>query len=112
MIESRASRTTGLTSVDGTTLFHSSATGFRSGPFGSMGEKTISQALASDVNSLARYISAALLNSRAGLTPVLKPATVITMWNDYVQKGYYEPTAGVKWDAAQIVIYLQHTQPL
>jgi hypothetical protein len=114
-IESRASRGTSLTSVEGTTLFHSSATGFRSGPFGSMGEKTLSQVLASDggnTNVLARYISAALLNSRAGLTPVLDPTTVIMMWNDYVFKGYYEPTAGVKWNAAEIVIYLRHTQPL
>ncbi|MDB5727242.1 MAG: hypothetical protein JWR25_830 [Noviherbaspirillum sp.] len=97
------------------TLFHSTATGFRSGPFGSMGDKTLLQVLSSgggDVTALARHISAALLNSAASMTPVLNQTRVRTIWNDYVQKGYFEPTVGVKWDAAQIVTYLGHTQLL
>jgi hypothetical protein len=97
------------------TLFHSTSTGFRSGRFGSMGDRTLLQVLSTSgggVNSLARHISAALLNSAASMTPVLNQTQVRTIWNDYVQKGYFEPTAGVKWDAAQIITYLGHTQPL
>jgi hypothetical protein len=64
------------------------------------------------VNPLARHISAALLNAAAGLTPVLSETAVRTIWNEYVQKGYFSPTAGVKWSAAEIVTYLGQTQTL
>jgi hypothetical protein len=59
--------------------------------------------------SLGRHISAALLNARLGLTPVLREATVQNMWNDYLARGYYEPTAGVRWGPAEIVTYIKST---
>jgi hypothetical protein len=31
------------------------------------------------------------------------------MWNSYLAAGYYEPTAGVRWGAPQIVAYIQTT---
>ena len=58
---------------------------------------------------LGRYVVAALLNAKAGRTPVLSEFGVRSMWNDYVSRGYYEPTGGVQWGAAQIVAYLKTT---
>jgi len=31
------------------------------------------------------------------------------MWNEWVTKGYFEPTAGVQWTSSQIVAYIQGT---
>jgi hypothetical protein len=61
------------------------------------------------IYSLGRYVVAALLNARAGRTPVLSETGVRNMWNDLVNRGYYEPTAGAKWTANEIVTYLQTT---
>lgn len=59
--------------------------------------------------SLGRYIAAALLNARGGRTSVLDEPYVRRMWNDFLANGFYEPTAGVHWGAAQIVTYLKST---
>jgi hypothetical protein len=61
------------------------------------------------INSLGRYIAAALLNARSGRTPVLSETTVRSMWNAYLAAGFYEPTAGVHWGPPQIVAYIQST---
>jgi hypothetical protein len=58
---------------------------------------------------LGRYVTAALLNARAGRTPVLSEFGVRSMWNDVVNLGFYEPTAGVQWGPAQIVAYIKTT---
>jgi hypothetical protein len=97
------------------TPFHCTGTGFFSGPFGNMGDKTLLQVLGlggGGVNPLARHIAAALLNAAANMTPVLNQTAVRSIWNEYVQKGYYTPTAGVRWNVAQIVTYLGQTQTL
>lgn len=60
-------------------------------------------------DSLGRYIVAALLNARSGRTPMLTEMQVRNMWNDLVNRGYYEPTAGIRWSASQIVAYLKTT---
>ncbi len=65
-----------------------------------------------DPDNLGSHIAAALLNARAGLTPVLSETDVISMWNEWVSKGYFEPTANVKWNSAQIVTYLKTTMPI
>lgn len=62
-----------------------------------------------DMNALGRYIVAALLNARAGRTPVLNETGVRNMWNDLVNRGYYEPTAGIRWTSTEIVAYLKTT---
>jgi hypothetical protein len=31
------------------------------------------------------------------------------MWNDLVHRGYYEPTAGVRWAANEITTYIKTT---
>jgi hypothetical protein len=64
-----------------------------------------------DPDNLGAHIVAALLNASVvpSLTPVLSAADVINMWNEWVSKGYFEPTANVKWNSAQIVDYLKTT---
>ncbi|HUY03430.1 MAG TPA: hypothetical protein VMV33_09105 [Rhodocyclaceae bacterium] len=61
--------------------------------------------------ALGGYISAALLNAAAGLTSVLSVAQVINIWAEFVANGYgyFEPSAGVKWYADDIIIYLKST---
>ena len=61
------------------------------------------------IRSTGRYITAALLNSRSNRTPVLSETTVRSMWNDFVNQGYYEPTAGVRWGPPQIIAYIKST---
>jgi len=62
--------------------------------------------------ALGRHITAALLNAKAGLTPVLSEARVRSIWNECVNKGYFEPSAGIKWYPDQCVEYLVTTMPL
>lgn len=63
-----------------------------------------------DQNEVAKYIIAALLNARAGTTPVLDEAKVFQIWNEYNQKLSYTPNAGAKaWGGAEIVNYLKST---
>jgi hypothetical protein len=50
-----------------------------------------------------------LLNACTGRTPVLNETGVRMMWNDLVSQGYYEPTAGVRWTAPEIIAYLGTT---
>jgi hypothetical protein len=63
----------------------------------------------STLSGLGRYMAAALLNARAGRTPVLTETTVRNMWNDVINRGYFEPTAGVRWGPPEIVAYLRTT---
>ena len=65
-----------------------------------------------DPYQLGAHIAAALLNAKKGWTPVLSEAAVINIWNEYAAKGYFEPTAGVQWNAEQIVNYLKTTMTL
>jgi hypothetical protein len=52
-----------------------------------------------DEIALARAITAALLNAASGRTSaVLGVQAVRNIWTEYVNnKGYFEPTAGIKW---------------
>lgn len=83
------------------------------------GDLTFQQVLqagqsASDKSGLAAYLVAAVLNSGAGYTPasVLDVAKAQDIWSDYNTLGYYEPTAGVRWDSAQTIDWLKTTMPL
>lgn len=94
------------------TLFHQA--GFHGSQFTGM---TLLDVLGENGNSggytaLARHIVAALLNAASGKTPVLSVIAVLTIWNDFVATGRYEPTAGVYWDADKIVAYLKSTMPV
>jgi hypothetical protein len=59
--------------------------------------------------ALGRYVAAAMLNAAAGRTPYLDEGTIRQIWNDVIARGYFEPTAGVRWGAAEIVAYMQKT---
>lgn len=63
----------------------------------------------SDPDNLGMHIVAALLNAKSGYTPVLTEIAVINMWNEWATQGYFEPTAGVQWNSAQIVTYIKST---
>ena len=65
-----------------------------------------------DPYQLGAHIVAALLNAKMGWTPVLTEMQVVNIFNEYDSKGYFEPTAGVKWYQADIVNYLGSTQTL
>ncbi len=48
--------------------------------------------------ALAQHCIAALFNAASGRTnTVCDVGQVSTIWSEYCGKGYYEPTAGVKW---------------
>jgi hypothetical protein len=93
------------------TKFHSATTGFTGSQFGT---KTMLQVMQTTGNAggytaLGRAIAGALLNAAAGLTPVLSVTDVRNIWNEYVLKGYFEPSAGIKWFPDQIITYLKTT---
>lgn len=70
---------------------------------------------------VARYCAAALLNARSGKTPpdVLSIGTVKSVWTSYIDKGYYEPTAGIQWypdrsfpaGSGSLLAWLESTMP-
>ena len=97
-------------SADGT-LYHCPVTGFGGRVFG---HRSMMDVLAmtdggTNVHTLGRYMVAALLNACSGRTPVLGEDGVRDMWTDLINRGYYEPAAGMRWDAGDIVSYLQTT---
>ena len=72
-------------------------------------ETTLLAVLQNPGDAVAQHLAAALLNVASGLVPVLSEAMLQTIWLEYTSKGYFEPTAGVKWYSAEIVAYLQST---
>jgi hypothetical protein len=63
-----------------------------------------------DAAQLGAHCVAALLNAAKGWTNnVLTESQVRDMYNDFVNNGFFEPTAGVKWYAQDIVDYLVTT---
>jgi hypothetical protein len=67
-----------------------------------------------DKAGLAAHLVAAVLNAQAGYTPlsVLSAAKAKEIWTDYNSRGYFEPTAGVRWDSANTIDWLKTTMPL
>lgn len=63
-----------------------------------------------DKQNLGMHLVAAYLNALKGWTPFLSIETIKAMFSEWQAGGYFSPTAGVKWDAGQIVDYLQRTQ--
>lgn len=62
-----------------------------------------------DPYQLGAHFVSAMLNLKAGYTPVLTEAVLLSIYNEWNRKGYFEPTAGVQWYAPDIVSYLQST---
>jgi len=63
-----------------------------------------------DTNNLGMHLVAAYLNAMKGWTPFLTLERIVSMFTEWQTTGYFSPTAGVHWNAAQIVDYLQRTQ--
>ena len=63
-----------------------------------------------DTNNLGMHLVATYLNAMEGLTPFLTIERIVSMFTEWQATGYFSPTAGVTWNAAQIVDYLQQTQ--
>jgi hypothetical protein len=63
----------------------------------------------SPTNDVARYVSAALLNAAAGLTPVLSAQTVKHIWSEFATVGHFSPSSGASWNASEIIEYLLTT---
>jgi hypothetical protein len=93
------------------TKFHSKTTGLGGNAFdnASMLDVLRQNAGGGRYQSLGRYIAAALLNAAAGRTPYLSEGTIRQIWNDVMARGYFEPTAGVRWGPTEIVAYLRST---
>lgn len=61
-------------------------------------------------NAVARAIVAALLNAASGKTNgVLDVIGVKNIWASYMSKGYYEPTAGIRWYDNEIISWINST---
>jgi hypothetical protein len=101
----------GVLGASQATAYHCPTTGLNGRVYG---DRTMLEVI--DINeggvgtdALGRYIVASLLNARSGRTPVLTEVGVRAMWNDLINSGYYEPTAGIRWTAAEIIRYLKTT---
>lgn len=62
-----------------------------------------------DPYQLGAHFVAAILNARMGVTPILGDTEIVNIFNEWNHKGFFEPTAGVKWYAPDIVAYFQST---
>lgn len=72
--------------------------------------KTMKAVLSTNQSTLAGYVIAAYLNITLGLvdSKALKLTDIQTMWTKTsVSGGFFEPTAGVKWFAADVINYLK-----
>jgi hypothetical protein len=97
------------TQTNTATMYHCPTTGLGGHVFNQKTMIDVIDLTSGGLNSLGRYTVAALLNARSGRTPMLNETTVRAMWNDLINRGYYEPTAGVRWGAAEIVAYIKTT---
>lgn len=62
-----------------------------------------------DKYNLAMHAIATYLNIRSGKINFLTVETLLNMWYEVQTKGFYSPTAGVKWTPEQVKNYLQAT---
>jgi len=62
-----------------------------------------------DPFQIGGHCVAALLNAAAGKTPPLDVTRVVDMFLEWEMGGTFAPTAGVEWDATEIVSYIQST---
>lgn len=92
---------------------HEGVTKFTKTVNGNVVSQTFGEAL--NVNAPGQvhfHLIAAYLNVKGGNGAVISPKAitadgVLTMWQEYASRGYYEPVAGVKWYEKEIVEYLK-----
>lgn len=63
------------------------------------------------INTVAHRLVGAYLNVQNGKVPavVMTSAGVATIWAEFNSRGYYEPMAGTKWYANEIIAYLANS---
>lgn len=93
-----------------TCKFSSVFTCRRGSPYSSVTMLTLLSHQKYDTANLGMHLVAAYLNAMRGWTPFLTVERIQSMFSEWQATGYFSPTAGVKWDAAQIVDYLKRTQ--
>jgi hypothetical protein len=86
-----------------------SCNGLNSKSYGSITQGAILDPQKFDKNGIGRHLVACYLNVQAGLSTFQTVPMLQRIWLEYQAKGYYTPTAGVRWDGAKIVEYLQGT---
>lgn len=106
--------------ADNCTVRENFHTIFAKGRLADWGSKKFRQVLEADDNSngttkpnpISKEFAATLLNIRGDHIPatVLTEIKLIGMWNEWVHKGAFSPSAGASWDANKIVMYLQGLQ--
>lgn len=62
-----------------------------------------------DEANLGMHLMASYLNAIDGRTSFLTVPMLQKMWGDWQASGYYSPAPNVRWNAADIVIYLSGT---
>ncbi|MBX3638260.1 MAG: hypothetical protein KF683_23050, partial [Rubrivivax sp.] len=64
-------------------------------------------------DGLAKHVVAALLNAAKGHTPtdVLSESILHNMWFSFLIAAYYEPTAGTRWQANDLIAWMTTTMP-
>jgi hypothetical protein len=71
--------------------------------------KAVIDGASCDSSSMAKYMMAAYLNVVSGRVNFITVEALQSCWNEWVSKGYYEPMAGQRWYANDIVGYLAGT---
>ena len=64
-----------------------------------------------DSEKLAFHLIGAYLNAKGGNGAVIPPNVITAdeitvIWHEYSTRGFFEPTAGVKWYGSEIKYYL------
>lgn len=62
-----------------------------------------------DQHNLGSHMVATYLNILAGFIGFLTVPKLVNIWNELRDYGHFTPTAGVQWDAEQVVAYLKGT---
>jgi hypothetical protein len=62
-----------------------------------------------DQSNLGMHLMATYLNILSGKISFLSMQGLQKIWNDWQATGYYSPAKGVKWNSADIVLYLSGT---
>jgi hypothetical protein len=92
-----------------TNMFHQHFTCSRYSAYFSQSCHTILSGASCDTSKVAQYMMAAYLNVVSGRVNFLSVEALQSCWNEWSTKGYYEPMAGQKWYASDIVSYLYGT---
>jgi hypothetical protein len=64
---------------------------------------------AADPDNLGAHLTAAYLNVMAGLSTFQNEGMLTNIWHELTAFGVYHPTAGVDWNARDVVEYLKST---